>query len=137
MRLWITVLILAVSCSFLGCSRTQKVTAYETGSEIAYVHLGTLEVQEKAQDMDPRHAMMQGLEVATLTLADSPSRAEIYKASLRKKLAEVAKRKYGAHAVIHVTYWPDPSMDKFPEGKVFARGEMIRYKPFPEKEDVV
>ena len=46
------------------------------------------------------------------------------------KLVKAAKKRYNAEAVVNVQYWPDLSSEKFPQGKVYARGEMVRYKRF-------
>ena len=52
---------------------------------------------------------------------------------MRKELADVAKKRYSSHDVINVVYWPDPELGSFPEGKVYARGTMIRYAKFAQR----
>lgn len=114
-----------------GCARTAKVTAVEGGTDIPYESLGTLEVREKVSRVSAAGAWYTGVEVVTLSLADTPARDERYKKKLRDLLAERAKTRYQADGVIGVRYWPDPSMDTFPQGYVYARGEMIKYTRFP------
>lgn len=114
-----------------GCARTERVKAVEGDKSLAYESLGTLEIKEKAYALNPSNAFWTSVEVATLSFARTPSRGEHYKRLLRKKLAKVADSKYDADAVINVHYWPDPESKKFPDGYVYARGEMIRYHSFP------
>ena len=117
-----------------GCARIEKVSAIEGTKEIPYQSLGTLEVKQKAYTATPTSAFWTGVEVTTLTLANTPSRSNLYKNSLRTKLARLARKKYGADAVINVQYWPDPESKSFPQGYLYARGEMIRYEHFPGTE---
>lgn len=117
--------------SLMGCARIEKVKATEAAKEIPYHSLGTLEIKERALIPTTASPLWTGVEVATLTLADTPSRGERYKRSLRSKLARLARIKYGADAVINVHYWPDPESKNFPQGYLYARGEMIRYQHFP------
>lgn len=117
--------------TFTGCARIEKVKAIEGTKDLPYESIGTLEVKEKALTATPASAFWTGVEVTTLTFAKTPSRGELYKKSLRSKLAQLARRKYGADAVINVNYWPDPDSKSFPRGYIYARGEMIRYEHFP------
>lgn len=123
--LWIALL----PCLILvtGCSRAGHVTAMESGTSAAYESMGSLVVKEKAKDLWDMEAKKLLVETATLSLADTGTRADMFRQALSARLAETARKKYDAHAVINVTYWPDPSGDDFPEGEIFARGEMIRY----------
>ena len=121
--------------SVAGCARTEKVTAIEGSKDIPYQSLGSLEVKTKARYITPGSVLWTGVEAATLTLANTPSRAERIKNHLRQKLAAAARKHYGADAVIHVEYWPPPEHSKFPEGYVHARGEMIKYTPFGQKRE--
>ncbi|HTL48734.1 MAG TPA: hypothetical protein VL688_11810 [Verrucomicrobiae bacterium] len=118
--------------AFSGCARTEKVRAVEAPASAPYDTLGTLEVQERACRIAP---VLTGMtkEAVTLGRADT-SRAEMYKNKLKDTLARTAKNRYGANAVVNVTYWPDPASSVFPEGYIHARGEMIRYKKFPAPE---
>jgi hypothetical protein len=124
-------IILALSLA-TGCARVEKVVAVESGSEIPYISLGTLEVKERISSFEPSQMVWGGVEVLSLSFANTPKRWEQYKKLMRRRLAELAKERYGAHAVINVVYWPDPSNSKFPEGYLYARGEMIRYQRFPQ-----
>ncbi len=113
-----------------GCTHVQRVKAVEGGKDVPYDSLGTLQVSTKAK-LSPEGMFWKGIEGLTLTFAKTPSSAELYKRTLRAKLARKAHREYGADDVIQVTFWPDPESGKFPDGLVYARGEMVRYKPFP------
>lgn len=126
---WMLVTALLVVCN--GCARVEKVKAVEGGTESPYHSLGTIEVKEKAYRFNPAAAFWTGVEITTLTFADTPSRGEHYKKFLRKKLEKVANKRYDADAVINVQYWPDPESSNFPDGYVYARGEMIQYRRFP------
>ncbi len=110
-----------------GCSRAGKVVAQESGASLAYESLGALVVKEKAKDLWDMEVKKVLVEAATLSMADTGTRADMFRQALSTRLAESARKKYGAHAVINVTYWPDPGGNDFPEGEIFARGEMIRY----------
>lgn len=116
-----------------GCSRSSRVIAVETGTpDASYQSLGSLQVVENAKDLWDQEAGRFLLEASTLTLADTGERAEMFRKALKDRLAETASKKYGADAVIHVTYWPDPESESFPEGNLYARGEMIRYIQYPK-----
>ncbi len=124
---------LIVLLALLGgaCARTEKIRAIEGGNDTPYQSLGTLEIKERAYYVTPRHAFWTGVELVTLSFADTPSRGDNYKTYLRKKLARLAHRRYRADSVINVHYWPDPESKSFPGGYVYARGEMIKYQRFP------
>ncbi|MDP3921374.1 MAG: hypothetical protein Q8R76_11275 [Candidatus Omnitrophota bacterium] len=111
----------------------EKVRATEKDSDIAFISLGELEVSENAVLLAPEAGMWSGIKLMTFNLANTPSRADLYKKALRDKLASTAKKRYGAHRVVNVQYWPEPSNGEFPEGLIYARGEMIRYQPFPKE----
>lgn len=131
-RVWIAL----IPCLLLvtGCSRSGKVVAVESDVSTAYESIGTLEVKENAKDLWDLEARKLLVETATLTLADTSARADLFRKALTQRLAETARKKYDAHAVINVTFWPDPNGSEFPDGDIFARGEMIRYKKFPVPE---
>ena len=126
--------LIMVTALSMGCARVEKVRAIEGDGSIPYETIGTLEIKEKAPLITGKGILWTGVEVATLTLAKTPSRAEQYKKSLRKTLAKKARKNYGADGVVKVEYWPDPALRSFPYGYVYARGEMIRYKKFPQPE---
>ncbi|MBI3317150.1 MAG: hypothetical protein HYZ85_04010 [Candidatus Omnitrophica bacterium] len=133
-RFWVNFLALWVVMSSLSaCIRTERVRAIE-GSEgvLPYQSLGTLEIKQKAPYVTPGGILFTGIEVATLTFAKTPSRGDHYKRTLRAELAEVASKSYGADKVVNVEYWPDPDSGSFPDGYVYARGEMVRYHRFPK-----
>ncbi len=128
--LWLAILPLFIAT---GCSRVQKVSALEgKGFEAPYVSLGTLVVQENVKDLWDLEARKVIKEAGTLSLADTATREAIYKKALAERLEKTAQQKYGAHAVIHLEYWPDPSGKTFPDGLLHARGEMIRYEEFAQ-----
>lgn len=123
-------LLFVVTLLMAGCTRAHKVYSFEGDTAVPYASLGTIEVDITAKKLTPSSLAWGGVEVATLSLAQTPSSGEQYKASLRKELARRAEKYYGADAVINVEYWPDPSLESFPEGKIYARGEMIKYEKF-------
>lgn len=127
--LWISIIILSLQ---MGCSRIEKVKVLEANQvSLPYESLGTLEVQSKAYVMKPRNVWWGTLETVSLGKADTPSVMEQYKADLDKKLIAKARDRYHADALINAQYWPESSDTKaFPQGRVNARAEMIRYKPF-------
>ncbi len=121
-----------------GCTHIQKVTATEGSAfEAPYTSLGTIVVRENVKDLWDHEAGNALKETATLSLAKTPDRADLYKQALVRRLIKTAKDKYGAHAVINLEFWPDPSAQSFPEGLLHARGEMIRYQEFPKTQAVV
>jgi hypothetical protein len=122
--------LIAILFLITGCTRGEKVQAIEGESISAYDSLGSIEVQVPACRFCISHPIWLMTKVFTLGFAGD-SRADLYKKSLARKLAKKAKKDHHADAVIMVRYWPDPNLDSFPQGKVFARGEMVRYKTFP------
>ncbi len=115
----------------MGCSRVQKFNVTEADDTVPYQNLGTLEVETAVPRTTVPAILWTSAEVMTATLIDSPERGDHYKALLRSKLGDKARRYYGADAVINVVYWPEPNAKGFPHGKLYARGEMIRYEKFP------
>lgn len=116
-----------------SCARVERVKAMEGEKPVPYESLGILEVKEKARLLTPEGTFWTGVEIATLSFAKTPTRGTHYKKYLRRKLARIADRKYQADAVINVQYWPDPEAGGFPDGFIYARGEMIRYESFPSE----
>lgn len=93
-----------------ACARYEKVTVLETGisEDIPYESLGVLEVKRPGR-------------ISNTAI----------KSALNRQLADIADERYEADAVINVEYWPDlDSTQKYPDGLVYARGQMIRYKRF-------
>jgi hypothetical protein len=99
-----------------GCSRTQKVVVHPGDLTTAYEPLGTIQVEQTV----PRFRLMRCFR----------SQPEYLKGLLDKKMVKIAKARYGAEVVIKPEYWPDLASKKFPQGKVYAKGEMVRYKRF-------
>jgi len=130
MKNFVWVLAVTLSWAGMGCARVEKVVAQEGDLDAPYYSIGVIEVREKAKRLTGARLAAVGAEIATLTRADTVTQSEQYLAALRRKLADIARRKYGAHAVIHVEYWPDPASKGFPEGYIYARGEMVRYQTF-------
>jgi hypothetical protein len=102
--------------------------------EKPYTSLGTLEVREKAGTLFFNRLGWTLAEAATLTRADTPSRADVLRSRARERLLRKARKNYGAHDVVSIEYWPAPESEYFPDGFLLARGEMIRYTPFPAED---
>ena len=124
-----------LSIQNLSCARVQKVVAVEGDEATRYESLGMLEVKTKADVMSPQRLGWTTVKFGTLGFARTPSRGEIYKKKLDALLADKARKHYGADRVIHVAYWPDLNSNSFPQGLIYARGEMIHYQTFPESTD--
>ncbi len=118
-----------------GCARVQEVTAVEGDTSVPYDSLGTLQVEKKVPYVRSSGLWWGTVEVVSLGLAGTPSRGEQLKKSLRSKLAETARKQCKADLVIKVEYWPDPESSKFPDGRVYARGEMIKLRRFAAQTD--
>lgn len=127
---------LGIMLIVVGCAKIEEPTSYDSPEPPikTFKTIGTLEVQEPVQELTNQKSAWAGVEVLTVSLADTPTAGELYKARLKTKLASVAKEKYGADAVVNVSYWPDPESGDFPEGLVHARGDMVRYQKFPTAE---
>jgi hypothetical protein len=113
-----------------GCTRTQSIEVIEEEVTEPYDSLGTLEVYSKASRFGLKQAGWGTVKAVTFTMAPTPSRADIYRNKLNEKLVERADKRFNADAVIHPEYWPDLDSKSFPDGKIYARGEMIRFKKF-------
>lgn len=111
-----------------GCTHTLKVKATEDAAQVPYESMGTLEVSVPVNPWDATNWHWSIREVGTLSFADTT-----YGKRLRKKLAKVASKHAGVNQIVNVEYWPDPSTGKFPDGRIYARGEMVRFKPFPKE----
>ena len=113
-----------------GCSSTQKVVVMKGDSAVAYRSLGQIEVERDV----PRVSLKRGFQHLghwmSFGLYDAPSQQEYLQGILDKRLVELAKKSYGADAVIRAQYWPDLASDTFPKWKIYAKGEMIEYKRF-------
>lgn len=113
-----------LTATFAGCTHVEKRKAIEGDVSKPYDSLGTLEVHVRTNPWKPINWWNDVKEISTVTLANTS-----YDKRLREKLVEDSK-KYGADQVIKVEFWPPLDSKHFPEGKVFARGEMIKYRRF-------
>lgn len=113
-------------CLLTGCSPTQKVFATSGGLDAPAEALGKLEVEVDV----PRVSFRCVGEWIVFNSCTDAGRGDYLKGLLDEKLVKTAKERYGAEAVINVQYWPDLGMAKFPGGKVYAKGDMVRYKRF-------
>ena len=117
-------LALLLTSTLTGCSHVEKRQAITGESSKAVESLGSLEVHLNTNPWLPANWWNDLKEIFTLSFADTS-----YEKRLNGKLVKESK-KYGAEQVINVTFWPDLNSRKFPEGKVYARGEMVRYHRF-------
>ena len=134
---WIVLLIAVMPILGLGCVQAEKVRALEQDSlSVPYDSIGTLEVKTKARGNYPTHVWNATAEAVSLGHAETYySQLETYKTQLRRKLAVTADKRYDADAVINVKFWPDLDLKEFADGFIYARGEMVRYKRFPDEKN--
>jgi len=125
------ILILIGAVAF-GCARYQKIQVIEGDFDRPYKVIGSLEVKEKAEMVPDIYRA--GVELLSLGYVRYPDRGDSYKETLNRQLARKARDVYRADAVINVEYWPDPSSKDFPDGMIYARGEMIKLSKFPAPE---
>lgn len=114
-----------------GCSHVEKVRVLEGDIDTPYQILGTLEVKTKTPVFRVSNLVDGTKEALTLGYARTPVDAEKIKKDLDNKLMHDARDHYGADAVVKVRYWPNLASGSFPDGYAYARGEMVRYEPFP------
>ncbi len=124
--LQIAVLVFIFTASLTGCTHTEKVRAISGEVSQPFDSLGAVEVRISTNPWAPGNWGHFFKELFTLTLADTS-----YETRLKKKLVKESN-KFKADQIVKVTFWPDLNTVKFPDGKVYARGEMIRYRRFPE-----
>lgn len=117
------------SLLLISCARTQNVKVTQGDVDGPYDKIGVLEVSTAAKKICPVATCMT--RVVTLGMVCPPPQGEVYRKKLDEILKKKAKHDYDAQAVIQTEYWPDLNSKSFPEGKIFARGTMIRYKKFP------
>jgi len=115
---------------FTGFSKAQKVIATQNDLTEPYESLGQIEVDRDVPSMSLQRGVQRLGEWVTFGKYDMPNQKEYLKGLLDEKLIKSAKKRYSAEAVIKVQYWPDLSSKKFPSGKIYAKGEMVRYKRF-------
>lgn len=129
MKRLLAFLLLMLVAPTLSDARTETVRAVEGDISIPYTSIGTLEVKRRV-DLGFGSKMLQ---VMTLGIYQPSTSPERQKRALKSLLVNKAVRHYGANAIIHVHYWPDPDSQRFPQGFIYARGEMVRYVHFPAK----
>jgi hypothetical protein len=94
----------------------------EADSEIPYEFLGSIEVQST-----PGLLLYRALGIATIGFLFRDKVKKV-KTNLNQKLVRKA-RLYSPEAIVNVVYSPDPQDPRFlRENKVYAKGDMIRYK---------
>ncbi len=123
---------LAVLVVLAGCSRVEKmvVTQDSKSLTIPYESLGWIQVDLKAPPVQYKRVAGQLGEWVSFGFIKNPSQEEYLQGLLNEKIRGVAKERYKAEEVINVKYWPELSANAFPEGRIGARGEMIRYRRF-------
>ena len=114
-----------------GCSRVQKVVAIQGDLNPPYDSLGSIEVNRPAPRISCRRIFGQAWEWITFGRFENISQEAYLRDLLNEKILKVARKNHQAEAVIHMQYWPDLTASKFPQGRIYAKGEMIRYKRFP------
>lgn len=115
----------------IGCSRVQKVVVTQDAISEPYESVGAVEVERKVPRIQYRRIFGKVWEWITFGHAENISREAYLQGLLNKKLLSVAKDDHTAEAVIHVKYWPDLTAKKFPQGRIYGKGDMVRYKRFP------
>ena len=113
MKRVLAVFLLVFIAPLAGYARTEPAQAVEGDISTPYRTIGTLEVKKR--------------------VSKSGRSGRKYRKALKSILLKKAVKHYGANAVIHVHYWPDPDSGSFPQGLIYARGEMVRYVHFPAK----
>ena len=121
----LAVLAFILTVAFTGCMHTEKRRAVTEESSQPFESLGVLEVHIKTNTWAPSNLGNFFKELFTLSFGDTS-----YETRLKKKLIKESD-KFNADQVVKVTFWPDLNLNQFPDGKVYARGEMIRYRRFP------
>jgi len=131
-RQWKTILSWAALALLSGCSHVQEmvVTQDSKSLTIPYESLGWIQVDLKAPPVQYKRVAGQFGEWVSFGFIKNPSQEEYLQGLLNEKIRGVAKERYKAEEVINVKYWPDLSAKAFPEGRIGARGEMIRYRRF-------
>lgn len=115
-----------------GCSSTEKVVAIQGDFSKPYESLGTIEVDRRAPRIQSRRIFGQVWEWITFGYVENISQEAYLQGLLNKKILKAAQKNHQAEAVIQMKYWPDLSSPEFPQGLIYAKGEMIRHKRFPE-----
>ena len=114
-----------------GCSSVQKVVATQGGISEPYESIGVIEVDRKVPWISYRRVFGKLWEWMTFGHCENISREAYLQGLLNKKMLKAAQNNHHAEAVIHVKYWPDLTAKKFPQGLIYVKGDMVRYKRFP------
>ncbi len=109
-----------------GCAHERRLRAVEGDIAEPYDDMGSLEVHVSTNPWKLSNLTWNVRELFTLGFADTS-----FQRRLKHALAKKAKKHFDVDQVINVTYWPDPDGKSFPKARVFARGQMVRYKKFP------
>lgn len=123
----LAVFVFGLNFVFSGCAHTEKIRAVTSDASRPSEGLGTLEVFVKTNPWSPSNWGVFFKELFSLTFADTS-----YEARLKTRLVKKAAQ-FSADEVVKVQFWPDLNSSKFPNGKVYARGEMVRYTRFPKQ----
>lgn len=123
-QLKLALLLLLLASMWAGCARTEKRTVTQGDLQSPYASLGTLEVNIKTNPWHPVHWGSYLKEIFTLTFADTSLQSKLTHKLLKKS------KGFGANQIIKAEFWPDLKSKRFPEGKAYARGEMVRPKRF-------
>jgi hypothetical protein len=115
----------------MGCSRTQKVVVLQSGISEPYESLGSIEVDRKVPRIQYRRIFGKVWEWTTFGHCKNISQEAYLQGLLNKKMLKDARKNHHAEAVINAKYWPDLTAKKFPQGRIYAKGDMVRYKRFP------
>jgi hypothetical protein len=110
-----------------GCAHKEKMIATEGGTDKPYETLGWVEVHVSTNPTKPTNWIWHLKRLFTFGAGDAS-----WETRLKRNLIKKAKKHFDADQVINVTYWPDPASKVFPKARIFARGEMIHYKQFPQ-----
>lgn len=126
------VLVFFVACALTGCTRTEKVVLTTGDVTTAYEPLGEIQVEDSVSKFNFPNVFHFMGQMLIYNRYPTSGQSESLQGRLNKKLRKIARKRYGADAVINVHYWPDLNSAKFPKGMVYAKGDMVRYKNFPK-----
>jgi len=112
-------LLVLVTVSSIGCSR---LPVMESDSTVPYEYMGSIEV-----DSSPKCIIGSTMQLLTFGWLGQP-KAEYVKKKLDQKLTKRSKT-YNPDAIVNTVYSPAVGDPRFvQEEKVYAKGDMIRYK---------
>ncbi|MBU9888696.1 MAG: hypothetical protein KTQ49_02355 [Candidatus Omnitrophica bacterium] len=124
---WGLVLLCVLS---LGFSRVLGVIVTQRGASIvaSYDSLGWVEASRKAPLIQYRRVGGTLLQWASFGYFRNPSQEVYLQGLLNKALVKAAKKTAGVDAIINTEYWPSLNAGQFPQGRIHARGEMVRFR---------